>query len=175
MSEGINEEGEKHANLFLQVVLLSSMKKKPQTNGTAFRQSKLRQSEIWTKIHKEKTKCTTNYSDNEDQERIEKVTKCKYLGQKYTIHSYPKRRNVYHDQSRLELFFLQKKTTTTKPQKCSAKQNKKNPKNQTKTKINNQPTTAVATSRGRKRKRYFRLDNSPYHSNKFLTNVSYQQ
>ena len=58
---------------------------KQQNKWKTFKQSVLRKSESWLKIHKGRTKYMTNHADSEeiliDQQQIEKVTEFKYLGQ----------------------------------------------------------------------------------------------
>ena len=77
-------------------MLLFSMKQ--QTNGKTLKQSELRKSEIWLKIHKGKTKYMTNHADSEDilkdQQKIEKVTEFKYLRQKTHL-KYTTKEEIY--------------------------------------------------------------------------------
>ena len=60
------------------MLLFSTKKKKPKTNGKTLKQFELRKSESWPKIHEGKTKYMTNHADSEDtltdQEKFEKVT-----------------------------------------------------------------------------------------------------
>ena len=67
------------------MLLFSTNKSKTNGKKKPLRQSELRKSESWPKIHKGKTKHMTNHTDSEDiltdQEKIEKVKEFKYLGQ----------------------------------------------------------------------------------------------
>ena len=58
--------------------------------------------QVGLKIHKGKTKYTTNHADSEeilDQQEIEKVTEFKYLGQNTHHKRHYKGRNICQDQS----------------------------------------------------------------------------
>ena len=61
-----------------------NQKKKKKKKEKTFKQSELRKSESWPKIHKGKTKYMTNYEDSEDiltyQEKMKKVTEFKFFG-----------------------------------------------------------------------------------------------
>ena len=62
-----------------------SFQRNNKTNGKTLRQSELRKSESWLKIHQGKTEYITNHADSEDiltdQQKNEKVTEFKYLEQ----------------------------------------------------------------------------------------------
>ena len=83
ISEGVNVDGENLSNLRFadDVALLNETTKQMEKTHE---QSKL-SLKVGLKIHKGKTKYMTNYADSEDiligQQKIEKVTEFKYLGQ----------------------------------------------------------------------------------------------
>ena len=64
---------------------------------------------VGLKIHKGKTKYMTNHADSEDilidQQKIEKVTEFKYLGQTTHLKDTTIGRNICQNQSSVELFW----------------------------------------------------------------------
>ena len=84
ISEGVNVDGENLSNLRFadDVALLNETSKQMEKHMNNLNSESMK---VGLKIHKGKTKYMTNYADNEDiligQQKIEKVTEFKYLGQ----------------------------------------------------------------------------------------------
>ena len=84
ISEGVNVDGENLSNLRFadDVALLNETSKQMEKHMNNLNSESMK---VGLKIHKGKTKYMTNYVDNEDiligQQKIEKVTEFKYLGQ----------------------------------------------------------------------------------------------
>ena len=84
ISEGVNVDGENLSNLRFadDVALLNETTKQMEKHMNNLNSESLK---VGLKIHKGKTKYMTNYADSEDiligQQKIEKVTEFKYLGQ----------------------------------------------------------------------------------------------
>ena len=83
-TEGVNVDGENLSNLRFadDVALLNETSKQMEKHMNNLNSESMK---VGLKIHKGKTKYMTNYADNEDiligQQKIEKVTEFKYLGQ----------------------------------------------------------------------------------------------
>ena len=88
ISEGVNVDGENLSNLRFadDVALLNETSKQMEKHMNNLNSESMK---VGLKIHKGKTKYMTNYADNEDiligQQKIEKVTEFKYLGQTTTL------------------------------------------------------------------------------------------
>ena len=88
ISEGVNVDGENLSNLRFadDVALLNETTKQMEKHMNNLNSESLK---VGLKIHKGKTKYMTNYADSEDiligQQKIEKVTEFKYLGQPHTL------------------------------------------------------------------------------------------
>ena len=84
ISEGVNVDGENLSNLRFadDVALLNETSKQMEKHMNNLNSESMK---VGLKIHKGKTKYMTNYADSEDiligQQKIEKVTEFKYLGQ----------------------------------------------------------------------------------------------
>ena len=84
ISEGVNVKGENLTNLRFadDVALFNEATKQIEKHLNNLNSESLK---VGLKIHKEKTMCMTNHADSEDiligQQKIEKVTEFKYLGQ----------------------------------------------------------------------------------------------
>ena len=80
ISEGVNVDGENLTNLRFadDVALFNETTKQMEKHLNNLNSESLK---VGLKIHKGKTKYMTNHADSEDQQKIEKVTEFKYLGQ----------------------------------------------------------------------------------------------
>ena len=107
ISEGVNVDGKNLTNLRFadDVALFNETTKQMEKHLNNINSESLK---VGLKIHKGKTKYTTNHADSEDilidQQKIEKVTEFKYLGQ--TIHLEDTTKEEIY--ARMELFWKKK-------------------------------------------------------------------
>ena len=111
ISEGVNVDGENLTNLRFadDVALFNKTTKQMEKHLNNLNSESLK---VGLKIHKGKEKYMTNHADSEDilidQQKIEKMTEFKYLRQ--TTHlRHHKRRNIWQNQSSVELFWKKNK------------------------------------------------------------------